>query len=294
MRYGALEAGGTKMVMGILNERMEIIRSTACATRAPEETMKDILSFFEGEQLDAMGIATFGPVNLDKNSEDYGSITSTPKLAWRNYPLYKAIKDALNVPTLVDTDVNAAALAEATMGAAKGLENILYVTVGTGIGGGLLVGGRLVHGMLHPEWGHIPLSRSKDDPLQRGICPYHALCLEGLASGPSIQARWGMPAKDIPEDHMAWDLESYYLAQLCITALMTVSVERIVLGGGVMHQEVLFPKIRAQFKEMLGDYLQHPMIERLDELIVPPALYPNSGLVGAGLLAKNALQQKEQ
>ena len=140
MRYGALEAGGTKMVMGILNERMEIIRSTACATRAPEETMKDILSFFEGEQLDAMGIATFGPVNLDKNSEDYGSITSTPKLAWRNYPLYKTIKDALNVPTLVDTDVNAAALAEATMGAAKGLENILYVTVGTGIGGGLLVG----------------------------------------------------------------------------------------------------------------------------------------------------------
>ncbi|MDO5022074.1 MAG: ROK family protein [Eubacteriales bacterium] len=289
MRYGALEAGGTKMVMGVLNENMEVVRSTACPTRPPDETMEDILAFFEGEKLDAMGIATFGPVNLDMDSPEYGNITSTPKLAWRDYPLYKTIKEALNVPTLVDTDVNAAALAEATMGAAKGLKNILYVTVGTGVGGGLLLDGKLVHGMLHPEWGHIPLSRAEDDPLQRGICPYHALCLEGLASGPAIQSRWATPAKEIPVDHRAWDLESYYLAQLCVTALMTVSVERIILGGGVMHQETLFPKIRAQVKDMLGGYLQHPRVENLEELIVPPALYPDSGLIGAGLLAKAAL-----
>jgi fructokinase len=290
MRFGSLEAGGTKMVMGILNENMQILRSTTCLTRTPEETMPDILDFFEGEHLDAVGIATFGPVNLNENSSEYGNITSTPKLAWRNFPLYRTMVDTLKVPCLVDTDVNAAALAEATYGAARNLNNCLYITVGTGIGGGLLCEGKLVHGMLHPEWGHIPLSRHEDDPLTRGICPYHTLCLEGLASGPSIQNRWGVPANELLEDHRAWDLEAFYLAQLCVTALMTVSTERIILGGGVMNQSVLFPKIREKLSEMLGGYLQHPRIENLEELVCPPALTPNSGLIGGALLAKKAYE----
>ncbi len=291
MLLGTLEAGGTKMVMGICDENMNILRSSSCATRMPEETMKDILAFFEGEKLDAMGIATFGPVDLHPESETYGYITNTPKLAWRNFPLLKTIQDALQVPCAIDTDVNAAALAEARYGVAKGLNNCLYLTVGTGIGGGLLCEGKLVHGMIHPEWGHLMLARREDDPLTRGVCPYHLICAEGLASGPSMQTRWGMPASELPDDHRGWDLQAYYLAQVCVAALMTVSTERIILGGGVMHRETLFPLVRQHVTQMLGGYLASPLVDDMDSLICPPALYPNSGLIGGALLAKQLLEK---
>ena len=288
MLLGTLEAGGTKMVMGIADGSMKMLRTSSCPTRSPEETMKDVLAFFENEKLSAMGIATFGPVDLDVSSPSYGSLTNTPKLAWRDFPIYKTIRDALNVPCAIDTDVNAAVLAETSFGAARGLNNCLYLTVGTGIGGGLLCEGNLVHGMIHPEWGHIPLARREDDPLTRGVCPYHAVCAEGLASGPSMQTRWAMPAGDLPDDHRAWDLEAYYLAQICLTALMTVSTERIILGGGVMHHAELFPMIRSHLNHMLGGYLMHPRIRDLDTLIVPAELYPDSGLIGGALLASRA------
>jgi len=289
MLLGTLEAGGTKMVMGIADESMKMLRTFSCPTRSPEETMKDVLGFFENEKIDAMGIATFGPVDLNLSSPTYGSLTNTPKLAWRDFALYKTIRDALSVPCAIDTDVNAAVLAEVSFGAAQGLQNCLYLTVGTGIGGGLMCEGSLVHGMIHPEWGHIPLNRSEDDPLTRGVCPYHAVCAEGLASGPSMQTRWAMPASDLPEDHRAWDLEAFYLAQICLTALLTVSTERIILGGGVMHHTALFPMIRTHLNHMLGGYLMHERIKDLDSLVVPADLYPNSGLIGGALLALDKL-----
>lgn len=288
MRLGALEAGGTKMVMGVLDENMKILSSTSCPTRLPAETMQDVTAFFANESIDALGIASFGPVNLNKQSDTFGSITNSPKLAWRNFPMLDNLREALNVPIAIDTDVNAAALAEATLGAAKGLRDCVYFTVGTGIGAGVLSEGNLVHGMIHPEWGHTVVARRDDEPLTRGVCPYHAHCAEGYASGPSMQTRWGVPGQDLPDDHRAWDLEAYYLAQLCLTAMMTVSPSRILLGGGVMHRDVLFPLIRKHVTQLLGGYLEHERLNDMDTYICAPALYPDSGLIGAGLLAKRA------
>lgn len=291
---GALEAGGTKMVMAVGDGRLAIVRSAICATRLPDETVQDILAFFRVEKIDALGIASFGPVNLDRHSPQYGAITNTPKLAWRNYPLLQTLRDALGVPCAMDTDVNAAVWAEAQQGAAQGLKNALYFTVGTGIGGGLLSEGRLVHGMIHPEWGHVIVSRHEEDPLTRGICPYHANCVEGFASGPSMQARWGMPASELPDGHRGWEMQAYYLAQLCVNAMMAVSPERILLGGGVMHRESLLPLVRKQVTALLGGYLSHARLEDMDSYLCPPALYPDSGIKGALLLAQKAAAGEEK
>ncbi|MHC1786845.1 MAG: ROK family protein [Christensenellales bacterium] len=289
MLLGTLEAGGTKMVMGLADDRGRIIRSGSCKTRLPMETLPDILAFFQGEQIDALGIASFGPVDLDPRSPSYGSITNTPKLAWRNFPLLASLKEALRVPCAIDTDVNGAVLAEVRLGAAQGLRNVLYFTVGTGIGGGLMAEGKLVHGLIHPEWGHIILSRHPEDPLTRGVCPYHEHCAEGFAAGPAMQARWGLPAQDLPRDHRGWEMEAYYLAQICVNALMTVSPQRILLGGGVMHNLDLYPLVRRHVTALLGGYLSSPALLDMDSFIVPPALYPDSGLVGGALLALEAL-----
>jgi len=290
MLLGTLEAGGTKMVMGLADADCHIIKRESCPTRLPEETLADIIAFFEPHKIDALGIATFGPVDLRPSSASFGSIINTPKLAWRNFPLYRRLKEALQVPCAIDTDVNGAALAEARMGAVKGLENCVYFTIGTGIGGGVLSDGRLVHGMIHPEWGHTPIARHPEDPLTRGVCPYHENCAEGLAAGPSMQARWGVPAQELPEGHFAWELEAYYLAQLCITAMMTVSPERIVLGGGVMGRSSLYPMVREKANQLLGGYLASPTPEEMEAFIVPPALWPDSGLIGGALLAKDLLK----
>lgn len=285
MLLGTLEAGGTKMVMGLADEKGRIIRSASCPTRLPEDTLPDILAFFRGQKLDALGIATFGPVDLDPQSPSYGNITNTPKLAWQGFPLLSRLKEALKVPCAIDTDVNGAVLAEVRLGAAQGLSNVLYFTVGTGIGGGLMAEGKLVHGLIHPEWGHIILSRHPQDPLTRGVCPYHENCAEGFAAGTAMLARWAMPAQDLPDDHQGWDMEAYYLAQICVTALMTVSPQRILLGGGVMHHRELYPMVRRHVSELLGGYLSSPALHDMDRFIMPPALYPDSGLVGGALLA---------
>lgn len=289
MLLGSLEAGGTKMVMGVCDEQGRVVRRASCPTRLPQETMRDVIAFFEQERADAIGIASFGPLDLNPASPRFGSITNTPKLAWRDYPLYRTLRDALGLPVAIDTDVNGAVLAEVALGAAKGLRSALYLTVGTGLGGGLMVEGRLVHGLIHPEWGHMMLARHPEDPLTRGICPYHEHCAEGYASGPAMQARWAVPAQELADDHRAWALEAYYLAQVCVTALMTVSPERIILGGGVMHRRLLYPLVRRQVGALLGGYLASPRLNDLDGFIVPPALYPDSGLVGGALLAKQAL-----
>ena len=289
MRYGALEAGGTKMVMSIMDERGKPEISETVPTLAPAETMPRMISFFRERGADVLGIGSFGPLDLNPASPSFGSIKNTPKLAWRSFPLLQAFRDELHIPVSIDTDVNAAALAEYTFGAAKGKTSCMYVTVGTGIGGGLIVNGTLVHGFMHPEIGHVPLVPSADDPSPGGFCPYHRHCMEGLASGPSIEKRWGISAKELPPDHPAWKLETDYLAQLCAVAMFSFSPEVIILGGGVMQQKFLFPEVRRKTVGMLGGYFPEPLIsDGLESYIVEPGLGTASGITGAWLLAKQA------
>ena len=292
MRYGALEAGGTKMVLAVADENRKILARETIPTLTPQETVPRMIGFFRDQGIDALGIGSFGPLDLNPVSPTFGFITRTPKLPWRDYPLLPAFREALGVPCALDTDVNAAALCEARLGAAKGAQNCVYVTVGTGIGAGVVCEGNLVHGLMHPEWGHMPLCPRKDDPMPQGICPYHGACLEGLASGPAMEARWGVPGRELPPDHPAWELEAHYLAQMCVTAIMTVSPEKIVLGGGVMGQKHLFPLIRQETVRLLGGYIAG--IGNAEDLIVPPACYPDSGLIGSLLLAEGAAKKEKE
>ncbi|MBQ8973472.1 MAG: ROK family protein [Clostridia bacterium] len=291
MRLGALEAGGTKMVCAIGDELGNLYERESFPTLTPDETMPNLIHFFEGKDIEALGIGSFGPLSLDPKAEDYGNITTTPKLPWRDYPLRKAFVDALHIPVGIDTDVNAAALGEATYGAGKGLDSLVYYTIGTGVGGGALVDGHLVHGLLHPEMGHMLLRPVANDPTPHGFCPYHDGCLEGMANGPAIEKRWGVSAKLLPVDHVAWDVEAEYLAQMCVNTIVMLSPKRIVLGGGVMHQTQLFAKVRKLTQELLNGYVAHEsLLNNIDDYIVPPGLGDNAGAVGSLLLAKQALQ----
>ena len=291
MILGTLEAGGTKMVCGIGDENGNVFERVSFPTRMPEETMADIIGYFKDKNIEALGIGTFGPVNLNKADPAFGSITTTPKPGWANYPMFKVLKDALQVPMEIDPDVNAAALGEATYGAAKGLKNCLYVTIGTGVGGGLVVEGNRVHGLLHPEFGHRLLQPHKDDPCPDGFCPYHKGCIEGMVSGPAIMKRWGTPAQNLPADHIAWEIAADYLAQMCMNAILAFSPEGIVLGGGVMHQMHLFDMVRAKVMEKLNGYVAHERIlSGCKDYIVSPGLGDNAGATGGLILALQALQ----
>lgn len=292
MLFGALEFGGTKVVLGVFDGKLKLVEQTTIPTKTPEETMPPIIDYFKARCVDALGIAAFGPLNLRKSSLTYGSILNTPKLAWQKYPLLATLREALCLPCAIDTDVNAAALAEAKLGAAKGLKNCLYLTIGTGIGGGLYSEGNLVHGLMHPEWGHILLTRHEEDPMLHGVCPYHPNCAEGFASGPAMQARWGIPGKDLPPDHRGWDMEAYYLGQLCANALMAVSPEMILLGGGVMHEEQLLSRIRQYMLKVVNGYIDQEQLPAMEDYIKSPDLYPDSGLIGAALLAKGTIKRR--
>lgn len=293
MRYfGALEAGGTKMVLSWLDEMGEMAERVSIPTETPEKTMPAMTAFFKEHPVDALGIGCFGPLDLNPKSATYGYITATPKLAWRNYPILPEFKKALGVPVLMDTDVNGAALAEAKLGAAKGLNSCLYVTVGTGVGGGVIIDGKPVHGLVHPEFGHQLMLPAAGDPTPEGFCPYHKHCLEGVACGPAIEKRWGISAKKLPPEHPAWDVEATYLAQMCHNAIMTLSPEKIILGGGVMQQAFLLPMIRRKTVELLGGYVCSPVVDSgLEDYIVAPGLGVNSGVMGAYLLARQALEE---
>lgn len=292
MFIGALEAGGTKMVCSIGNEQGDVLQRASFPTLTPEETVPQIVDFIKKFDVEALGIGSFGPLDLNPASPTYGSITLTPKLAWKNYPLLDELRNRIGVPAAIDTDVNAAALAEHKMGAGKGLGSMLYVTIGTGIGGGLVVDGKLVHGLVHPEIGHMFLRPMDNDPMPQGVCPFHSGCLEGLASGPSIEKRWGLSAKLMTQDHPAWDLEAEYLAQMCANMIVTMSPEIIVLGGGVMQQMHLFPRIREKTIRLLNGYVASEKLTagNIDSYIVPPALGINSGVTGALLLGAQALE----
>ena len=290
MLLGALEAGGTKMVCALGNEKGEVFERESFPTREPEPTISDIISYFTGRGIEALGVSSFGPLDLNEDSSTYGSITTTPKPGWQNVPLRARLMDALGVPVGIDTDVNGAALGEALLGAGKGLKSLVYYTIGTGVGGGAYDHGRLLHGLVHPEMGHMLLRPHADDPAPHGFCPYHDGCLEGMACGKAIEQRWGVPARELPPEHIAWQIEAEYLAQMCVNTIVMLSPQRIVLGGGVMHQEHLFPMVRKRTLELLGGYVAHPAIlEHIDSYIVPPALGNNSGAVGSLLLAVRAL-----
>lgn len=285
MILGALEAGGTKMVLAIGNENGEVLERISIPTITPDVTVKEIIAFFKERPIEALGVGSFGPVDLDLNSKTYGYITSTPKLAWANYNFAGSLSDALHVPIGFDTDVNASALGEATWGCIKGLSSGIYITVGTGIGVGVYLNGTLLHGMLHPEAGHILLNKAPKDTFA-GVCPYHPNCMEGLASGPSIEKRWGKKAMELSDRPEVWELEAYYLAQGIVNFILTLSPHKIVLGGGVMHQEQLFPLIRTQVSELLHGYVNTKELSDLNNYIVPPSLGDNQGIMGCLQLAK--------
>lgn len=288
MVLGALEAGGTKMVCAIGDEQGQVAERISIPTVSPRETMPRMIEFFAGAGIKALGIGCFGPINPVKGTATYGYITSTPKLAWQNYPIVGAFEEALGCPVGFDTDVNAALLGELTFGAAKGLDSCIYVTIGTGVGVGVYVNGGLLHGMMHPEAGHILLQRHPADTY-RGKCPFHGNCLEGLAAGPAIEERWGAKGAELASRREVWELEAYYIAQACVNYTLTYSPRRIVLGGGVMHQEQLFSLIRGQFAELLAGYVDTPELRRLDSYIVPCSLEDNQGVMGCLQLAASAL-----
>ncbi len=292
MRLGALEAGGTKMVCAIGDESGEIYEQVSIPTETPEITMPKLIAYFEEKKIEALGIGCFGPIDPDKKSETYGYITSTPKLAWADYNIVGTMEKSLKVPVGFDTDVNGSVLGEVTFGQAKGKNCVVYVTIGTGVGAGIYIEGKLLHGMLHPEAGHILLTQREDDTYE-GTCPYHKTCLEGLAAGPAIEARWGRKAVELKDDARVWDLEAYYIAQAIVNYILILSPQMIILGGGVMHQEQLFPQIRSYVKKMMNGYIKTKEMADLDHYIVPASLHDDQGIMGALELGRRALMKED-
>lgn len=294
MLVGGIEAGGTKFICSVGNGPEELQAETRFPTTIPDETLSQAISFFKEQEtqiepLSAIGVASFGPVDPDPDSPTFGFITSTPKTDWANTDFVGALRDHFHVPVGFDTDVNGAALAEGKWGAAAGLHTFIYLTIGTGIGGGTLVNGRLLHGLIHPEMGHIRLHHDWERDPFPGNCPYHGDCLEGMAAGPALEERWRQKGQELEPGHPAWDLEAEYLAQALQSLVCVLSPQRIIMGGGVMNQPELITKVRDKTATYLNDYIQHPAItDHINEYIVLPALGGRAGVLGAialGLLA---------
>lgn len=281
MLYGALEAGGTKMVCAIGDENGNILDRISIPTETPDITLPKLVDYFKEHPVKTLGIGCFGPIDLNRNSKTYGYITSTPKIPWRNCDIVGSFRDALHIPVGFDTDVNGSVLGEVTWGCAKGLENVIYITIGTGVGVGVYAQGRLLHGMLHPEGGHILLPKHPDDSYQ-GRCPYHKDgCLEGLAAGPAVEERWGKKGVELADKKEVWELEAYYIAHALINYIMTLSPQKIILGGGIMHQAQLMPLIREKVVSLMNDYLHTPELQDIENYIVLPSLDDNQGIMGA-------------
>lgn len=280
MKLGAVEAGGTKFLcaVGYDPSNPEQIRRVDTSTN-PLETIAEVIAYFERYgPVSAVGLASFGPVDYCS-----GSITSTPKIPWQNFPIRAALERGLHIPVAFETDVAAAAFGEQVAGAAQGCQDFVYVTVGTGIGGGIISGGHFVRGKMHPEMGHLLVRRHPEEPASfKGVCPFHGDCLEGMASGPAMRERWNAAAETLPEDHLAWTLEAFYLAQACVDLAVVLSPRLILLGGGVSAQAHLHDRVRREAARMVGGYLELP------EIAAPALPYP--GLSGALALAREALR----
>lgn len=290
MLIGGIEAGGTKMVCAVGDENGAIKDRVSFPTRQPEETFADMIAYYKNWDIKALGIGCFGPLDLDKKSSTYGYITKTPKPGWSDCDIVGAFKNALGVPVGFDTDVNGAVLGEVTWGAAKGLDSAIYITIGTGVGVGVYVNGGLLHGLVHPEGGHVLLMRHPKDTYE-GKCPFHKTCVEGMASGPAIEARWGKKAIELADRDEVWEMEAYYIAQAIADYIFSYSPQKIILWGGVMHQERLFGMVRKEVQRLLNGYVADETIttDKINDYIVPPALGEDPGIMGAVKLGLDAL-----
>lgn len=292
-----IEGGGTKFNVGIGDLQGKIIDKIRIDTTTPEETLAKVCAYLKTKQFSAIGVGMFGPISLNKNAQNYGTILATPKLAWQGFNIYKALTQEFSCPVIIEHDVNAALLGELKYGVAKGLENAVYYTVGTGVGAGLWLGGRFHHGELHAEIGHMFLPKHPLDmkPLenisdQKSPCPFHGdACLEGLVSGPAIEKRYGIKAEHIPLDSPIWDFTAYYLALACLNTTLAYAPSRIIFGGGVSNQEFLFPKIRQAYLKLLNGYLQEKVFIDTESFIVRAALQNDPGLIGSCALAQDII-----
>lgn len=291
--FGGVDAGGTNFHCLVARRPGEILAETAIPTRDPQSTLAGVAEFFrrqraQGCALGGIGIACFGPVDVSANSPSRGRILKTPKAGWSNVNVAAAL-ETLGLPVWIETDVNAAALAEGEWGAARDASDFAYVTVGTGIGVGVVVGGAPVHGVLHPEGGHLRAPRHPEDDFP-GVCPFHGDCIEGMASAPALRARWGVDPVALPGDHPAWEMEAHYLGQLANALLMLLAPSRIVFGGGVMLRAGLVERVRGVLSQLAGDY--DAALSRCggsSGLIAPAALSGQAGALGAILGAARSL-----
>jgi fructokinase len=286
--FGGMEGGGTKFVCAVGSEPDDIIEEARFLTTTPAETLDQVIAFFKKFDLAAIGLASFGPLDINEASPAYGSITTTPKPGWAGTNLVAAFKRETRVPLAFDLDVNAAALGEYSwVPENRELDSMVYFTIGTGIGAGVITNGKVIHGLTHTEAGHMRLPHDpKEDPFP-GICPFHGDCFEGLACGPAMARRWGKPAETLLNDHPAWDLEATYIAYAVTNFILTNSPQRIVLGGGVMEHLPLFPAIREKVRGLLNGYIASSVLtSTMEDYIVPPGLGKHSGVLGALAMAK--------
>jgi len=289
--YGGIEGGGTKFVCAVGTGPDDLQDLRTIRTTSPNETLDHVIAYFSDKQqtikIRSLGLASFGPLNLNPDSDHFGYITSTPKPGWQNFNILGALHYALKLPIAIDTDVTAAAVAESKWGVAQGIHNFLYLTVGTGVGGGAIINGKPLHGRDHPEMGHILIPHDPQlDPFS-GTCPFHRNCLEGLASGVAIEKRWGLSPEELNVDHPAWRLEANYLAHAIVTFIFTLSPQLIIMGGGVMHQPALLPLIRDRVRLLLNGYIfTLGLSEKMENYIVRPGLGNQVGVLGGIALAE--------
>jgi fructokinase len=291
--YGGIEAGGTKFVCIVASGPDQIVDEIRYSTTMPEETLGRAVGFFQpfvaSGRMNAIGVGSFGPVDLNPESPTFGYITNTPKPGWSQTDVLGRLQRALGVNIAFDMDVNTAALGEYLWGASKGYDPSLYVTIGTGIGGGYIVNGRPLIGLVNLEMGHVLIPHNRERDPFPGSCPFHGDCFEGLANGPAIQKRLGVAGADIPDDHPFWDIEADYIASALMNYIVTLSPKKIILGGGVMQREFLFSRVRSRVRELLNGYVVSKSVtDGIDSYIVSPGLGNQSGSLGAIALAIQA------
>ena len=296
--FGGVEGGGTKFVCAVGSGPDDIRAEIRIPTTTPDETLSQVIAFFKQQEVDfgklaSIGVACFGPLDPHPESKAYGQILPTPKPGWTNANVVGQLHASFDIPIGFDTDVNGAALGEWRWGAGQGLDTFIYLTVGTGIGGGAFAGGKLLHGLIHPEMGHIPLPHDRSRDSFDGVCPFHKDCFEGLASGVAIEKRWGQRAETLPPEHPAWDLEAEYIAHALASYVYILSPQRIILGGGVGQLPHLLPRVQQRTRALINGYVQSPAIlENIESYIVLPGLGKRAGVLGAIALAQQALQAK--
>lgn len=296
--YGGIEAGGTKFVCIVAGGPRHIVDEIRFKTTTPAETLGRAIQFFQPfiaqGQIAAIGVGAFGPLDMNPESANYGFVMATPKPGWSNVNILGTLQQSLQTRIALDTDVNVAGLGENKWGASKGSDPSLYLTIGTGIGGGFIKDGRALIGMLNPEMGHVRIPHERERDPFPGICPFHGDCFEGLASGPAIEKRLGLTGAVVPEEDAFWDLEAEYIALALMNYIVTLSPRKIIVGGGVMQREFLFPKVRRRVRELLNGYVSSKSIlENIESYILPPGLGNQSGSLGAIALAMQVDERKD-